>query len=158
MRYFLDTEFYESGPINPIRLISIALVDDYGREFYAENSEANLVDVNDWLKANVIPKLTGPKRTMAQIKQDILKFIGEYTPEFWGYFCDYDWVVFCQIFGCMVDLPPNFPMHCMDLKQEMKAKNLSREELPLEVGEHHALNDARWNRKVYKLLSTKHYP
>jgi hypothetical protein len=36
-------------------------------------------------------------------------------PEFYGYYCDYDWVVFCWLFGKMIDLP----MYCIDLKQTL---------------------------------------
>lgn len=36
--------------------------------------------------------------------------IGKRTaPEFYGYYCDYDWVVFCWLFGKMIDLPKDFP-------------------------------------------------
>lgn len=38
-------------------------------------------------------------------------------PIFYGYFADYDWVVFCWIFGNMMSLPKGFPMYCRDLKQ-----------------------------------------
>jgi hypothetical protein len=38
-------------------------------------------------------------------------------PKFYGYFSAYDWVLFCSLFGRMVDLPPGFPMYCSDLKQ-----------------------------------------
>jgi len=37
--------------------------------------------------------------------------------QFYGYFCDYDWVVFCWLFGKMINLPKGFPMYCIDLKQ-----------------------------------------
>lgn len=40
-----------------------------------------------------------------------------YKPEFYSYYADYDWVVFCWLFGNMVDLPKGFPMYCIDLKQ-----------------------------------------
>lgn len=40
-------------------------------------------------------------------------------PSFYGYYCDYDWVVFCWLFGKMIDLPKGFPMYCKDLKQEL---------------------------------------
>lgn len=38
-------------------------------------------------------------------------------PEFYAYYADYDWVVFCSLFGTMMDLPKGFPMYCKDLKQ-----------------------------------------
>lgn len=37
--------------------------------------------------------------------------------EFYAYYADYDWTVFCWLFGRMIDLPPDFPMYCIDLKQ-----------------------------------------
>jgi len=39
------------------------------------------------------------------------------NPEFYGYYADYDWVLFCSLFGRMIDLPKGFPMYCKDLKQ-----------------------------------------
>ena len=38
--------------------------------------------------------------------------------EFYGYYSDYDHVVFCWLFGKMIDLPKGFPMYTIDLKQE----------------------------------------
>jgi hypothetical protein len=71
-------------------------------------------------------------------------------PEFWGYFCDYDWVVLCGLYGRMVDLPPEFPMSCMDLKQEMVRASVKRSDLPAQSEQsHHALADARWVRDAY---------
>lgn len=46
----------------------------------------------------------------------------EATPEFYAYFADYDWVVFCWLFGKMMDLPNGFPMYCKDLKQILDDK------------------------------------
>jgi hypothetical protein len=73
---------------------------------------------------------------MEQIKQEVIDFCGgkseitndydgkpyyEYKnndlPEFYGYYGSYDWVVFCWIFGRMLDLPNGFPMYIKDLKQ-----------------------------------------
>lgn len=42
--------------------------------------------------------------------------------EFYGYYADYDWVVFCWLFGRMIDLPRGFPMYCRDLKQMLDEK------------------------------------
>ena len=43
----------------------------------------------------------------------------EKKPKFYAYYADYDWVVFCWLFGKMNDLPSNFPQYCIDLKQEL---------------------------------------
>lgn len=91
-------------------------------------------------------------KPIEEIKQDILNFVGfpDYDngkPEFWGYYADYDWVVFCWIFGKMIDLPEGFPMYCKDLKQVLDHTNIDK--LPDPEGEHNALVDARWNRDMY---------
>lgn len=151
MRYFLDTEFIESGPHRPIELISIGIVSEDNREFYAENYECPWNDANDWIKANVFPHLNGPRHTLSQIAELVKKFVGDDKPEFWGYYADYDWVVFCQLFGAMIDLPKGWPMYCRDIKQ--LCDSLGNPQLPEQTStEHNALADAYWNRIAYMFL------
>lgn len=75
-------------------------------------------------------------------------------PEFWGYYADYDWVAFCQLFGAMIELPKGFPMYCQDIKQ--LCDFLGNPELPPNPSdsEHHALKDAEWNKTAYDFLMT----
>lgn len=42
--------------------------------------------------------------------------------EFYADYCSYDWVVFCWLFGKMIDLPKGFPMYCNDIQQLLKQK------------------------------------
>ncbi len=161
MRFFLDTEFIESGPHKPIQLISIGIVAADGREFYRISEEFNPLDASDWVKENVLLKLEPPEQVprtpLRQIGLDIVDFIHlpfPYTtePEFWGYFADYDWVVFCQIFGTMMDLPKGYPMYCRDIKQLCDEKGNPK--LPEQGnGEHNALADARWNKEAWEFLN-----
>jgi hypothetical protein len=75
-------------------------------------------------------------------------------PDFYGYYADYDWVVFCQLFGRMVDLPKGFPMYCRDIKQW--ADQMGNPKLPEQgKSEHHALSDALWNRQAWEFLRDK---
>jgi len=151
MRYFFDTEFLENGPKFPLILLSIGIVSEHGTEFYVVNEDAPLELANDWVKANVLPHLGGPKIPIKQIGPHILEWIGSQKPEFWGYYADYDWVVFCQLFGTMMNLPKGWPMYCRDLKQW--CDSLGNPKLPKQTStEHNALEDARWNRDVYKFL------
>lgn len=159
MRYFIDTEFSERGSNHPLLLISIGLVAEDGREFYAIHSEVSPDDCNDWVKANVLPHLDlndGWDRRCAldEMESQILLFCDREKygkPEFWGYYSDYDWVVFCQIFGAMVDLPKGWPMYCRDIKQLCDEKGNPK--LPEQgKGEHNALADARWNRLAFEFL------
>ncbi len=152
MRYFIDTEFMESGPLFQVTLLSIGIVAEDGREFYAVNREADHTLANDWVKANVLPHL-GKKNVMnhVDIGHAVVKFIGDDRPIFWGYYADYDWVVFCQLFGAMIDLPQGWPMYCRDIKQW--CDDLGNQKLPPQYStKHNALHDAQWNRIAWGLL------
>lgn len=71
--------------------------------------------------------------------------------EFWAYYGSYDWVVLCQLFGAMIDLPGGFPMYINDVKQW--CKQLGNPRLPEQTkGEHHALIDARWVKTAWHFL------
>ena len=74
-------------------------------------------------------------------------------PVVWGYFADYDWVLFSQLFGRMIDLPKGYPLFCMDLKQLAVHLGVPRTVFPKQTtSEHHALNDAMWNKHLYDFL------
>ena len=158
MRYFLDTEFIETGDMGKptIDLISIGVVCEDGREYYAISNEFLEHLASDWVKENVIKQLPnsvnkpGLWRDRATIRQDLLSFIGP-EPEFWGYYADYDWVAFCWLFGNMIDLPKGWPKYCRDLKQ--MADMCGGIKFPKQQdGEHCALDDARWNKNMYDYL------
>lgn len=149
MKTWFDTEFIEDG--KTIDLISIGLVREDGEELYLENEECDLSRASDWVRANVLPHLHGGLRSRRRHIADFVKeFAGE-KPEFWGYYADYDWVVLCQLFGTMMDLPKGWPMYCRDIKQ--LCDSLGNPKLPEQgKGEHHALADARWNRVAWEFL------
>lgn len=160
MNIFFDTEFYEDG--KTIELISIGLVREDGKQYYAETVDSiELASKNDWLIENVRANLSIEKehlKTREQIAKDILEFVAydqNDRPKFWSYFADYDWVVFCQLYGSMIDLPYQYPQFCLDLKQACLAKGiLSPGELPDRVtgAEHNALSDALWHKEIHEFL------
>lgn len=150
MRVFFDTEFYENGCT--IQLISIGMVREDGATFYRETADAKaLVEEDEWLYENVRPHLKG--RTTwpnSAIGKEIVEFVGP-NPEFWAYYADYDWVVLCQLFGRMIDLPAGWPMYCRDVKQEADRLNAK---LPKQnAAEHDALADALWTRDAWECLT-----
>lgn len=170
MKYFLDTEFYEDG--STIDLISIGVVAEDGREFYRVNADFNWdrlympvtskeVQTTDWLKNNVLPYINRDEGVPKdQLRHDLLQFVWPYESithpgliQVWGYYADYDWVAVAQLFGRMIDLPPHWPMMCMDVKQF--AVMLGNPQLPPRVdhNEHHALADARWTKQAYDFLA-----
>jgi hypothetical protein len=178
MRYFFDTEFIEDG--KTIDLISIGIVAEDGREFYAEVAGFDYSKANDWVKENVLPHLWSrqPEKREGNLwirdggrggllsRQHIAREVQTFCdpekygkPEFWAYYADYDWVALCQLFGTMMDLPKGWPMYCRDIKQEADRKEadarIKHPEFRLWLpeqgkGEHHALADARWNRKAWE--------
>jgi hypothetical protein len=150
-RIWLDTEFIENG--TTIQLLSIGMVREDGATYYAEADWTLRSVANDWVKQNVLPQLTGPVVRREQMTNDIVAFCGK-RPEFWGYYADYDWVVLCQLFGTMMDLPKGWPMYCRDIKQWCDM--LGNPKLPeQDKGEHHALADARWNRAAWEFLALR---
>jgi hypothetical protein len=147
-RIWMDTEFIEDG--RTIDLISIGLVREDGAEYYAESAECDLSKASDWVRDNVLPHLTGDRRPRGIIALEIEDFVGK-KPEIWGYYCDYDWVALCQLYGTMMDLPKDWPMFCLDIKQ--LCVSLGDPRLPEQgKGEHNALADARWNRAAWEFL------
>lgn len=221
MKYFLDTEFIEGtqktifNKTKPtIDLISIGIVCEDGREYYAISKDFNLKEAwnREWIKDNILfpifkelvnlefekdflafleysfnkkdfkTLLNKYGKTNKQIAIEILDFINtngtlihranqnqenivfqdiieQYgKPEFYGYYSDYDWVVFCWLFGKMIDLPNGFPMYCIDLKQQIEEYNVDKEQLLKEVPQeniHNSLEDARWNYKAYNRIQHK---
>lgn len=159
MRWFMDSEFAEDG--KTIELISIALVSEDGaHSYYAVSQDFDYAKCNEWVRANVLPKLpdrmlwTSRSRIADDLREMLLANGGK--PEIWGYFSDYDWVVFCQLFGRMIDLPKGMPFWCRDLKQHMETFGVKKAELPAQAegSEHDALADAEWVRKGFLAVET----
>lgn len=156
MRYWFDTEFIENG--KTIDLLSIGIVAEDGREFYAESSDADWSKASDWVKENVLPHLTPSVAvSRATIRQSLVEFcdIEKYgLPEFWGYFSAYDHVALCQLFGTMMNLPARWPMYTRDIQQWAGALGVtvSLESLVPDEGIHNALTDARWTKKAWQFL------
>jgi 3' exoribonuclease, RNase T-like len=157
MKYFIDTEFIERGSDFPLILLSIGIVAEDGRELYVENTLADYGLANTWVRDNVIPHLCKPNVLRLDppgIAALIRVFVsGDTSPEFWGYYADYDWVLFAQLFGAMINLPQHFPMYCRDIKQ--LCDDRGNPKLPSQgepCDEHNALNDARWNRLAWDFL------
>lgn len=154
MRIWFDTEFLEDG--RTIELISIGLVREDGATLYCETPQAKgLAESTAWLRENVLPglELRGPVLERVDIARKIVEFAGD-RPEFWAYFCSYDWVALCQLFGTMMDLPGGWPMWCRDLKHE--ASRLSVTDLPAQLdGKHNALADALWTRKAWEYVQKR---
>jgi hypothetical protein len=113
-RYFYDCEFIEDGRI--VDLVSIGVVDEYGREFYAVSTEFDDSRAVPWVRRNVLDKLPSPAdrawRSRERIRDDLYDFLmepirdrpGEQL-ELWAWYAAYDHVVLAQLWGAMPALP-----------------------------------------------------
>jgi len=106
--------------------------------------------------AGSLGKIVCPWRSRAQIASEILAFmdIKKYgKPELWADYGAYDHVVFCQLFGTMMDLPEGFPMYTNDLQQSIEEQYVIPSDLPDQpANQHNALADALWVRDAWRSI------
>lgn len=154
MRYWFDTEFDERDRI--IHLISIGIVAEDGREYYAVNADYDQQLANRWLQENVLPFIAGQAcLTRAEIRRDVLAFFAPAPTEIWAYVGEYDWIVLRQLVGHMLDWPAGWPLSHCNLAQWRDQLGVS--ELPQQDAHsvHHALADARWTRNAWQSLTQR---
>ncbi|MFI7191461.1 3'-5' exoribonuclease domain-containing protein [Nocardia nova] len=170
--YAYDTEFLEDG--RTIELISIGIVCEDGREYYAVNAEMPIKRIrkHQWLMGNVVPSLPKPygdwnnhmpkrwlfdyrnpavkdrKRIAAEVAEFLL---AADEPQLWADWGAYDHVALCQLWGTMIDLPQGIPMFTHDIEQAIEAapEFVKPEQA---AGVHNALEDARHNMRVLRSL------
>ncbi len=122
MRYFYDCEFIEDG--RTIDLVSIGVVCEDGREYYAVSTEFDPARAGSWVRKNVLPKLPQPSsplwKSREKIRDDLLKFFVPrpmVVPELWAWVAAYDHVALCQLWGDMTELPQSMPRYTRELRQ-----------------------------------------
>jgi hypothetical protein len=147
-RYFYDCEFIEDGRV--IDLVSIGVVDESGREFYAVSTEFDPARAIPWVREHVLDKLPSPGdpawRSRERIRNDLLSFFTAPGAgiELWAWYAAYDHVVLCQLWGAMPALPRAIPRFTNELRQRWD--DVGRPPLPEPPPDQHdALADARHN-------------
>jgi hypothetical protein len=153
-------------------LISIGVVDENGRSFYAELMDYDENQLDSWLIDNVITKLlfnttdesfisinqgvTYCKGTIKEIAEYLdgwLSYYNQDTIEIWSDCLAYDWVLFVDLYGDAFDIPDNILYIPFDICTLMKAydvdPDINREEFIKSEGlnfnnenKHNALHDA----------------
>jgi hypothetical protein len=157
VRYFYDTEFIDDG--YTIELISIGVVAEDGREYYAVSTEFNPDRAGSWVRANVLPKLPPPAsqlwRSRSQIRSDLETFFDVDGPEpieLWAWVGAYDHVALCQLWGPMTHLPPRIPRFTHELRQLWEQHGSPR--MPRRsTNVHDALVDARDQLTRYRVIT-----
>lgn len=125
-KIFFDTEF--TGLHQNTTLISIGLVSDCGKTFYAELTDYDKSQLDEWLQKNVIDKLTNQNMVenlletgydgdnkfvrglcdTETLKGHLTKWLEQFGEvEVWSDCLSYDWVLFNQIFGHAFYIPSN---------------------------------------------------
>lgn len=175
MKIFFDTEF--TGLHQNTTLISIGMITDNGKGFYGKFTDYDRDQVDEWIQANVIDKLTPPTQT-TNVSPDILEVVGSTKfvgmalikwldnigqseiLEMWSDCLAYDWVLFCNIFGHAFNVPKCVYYIPFDICTVMKIKgvdpDINREEFvewPPTNMKHNALWDARVIKACYEKLT-----
>lgn len=156
MRYFYDTEFIDDG--RTIELISIGMVSEDGREYYAVSTDFDPERAGSWVRTHVLPKLPSPAsplwRSRRRIRDELAEFMGIESGgpiELWAWVGAYDHVALCQLWGPMTALPQPVPRFTLELKQLWYERG--RPALPKRPPDSHdALVDARYNLVRYRAM------
>lgn len=155
MRFFYDCEFIEDGVT--IELISIGVVDEQGREYYAVSTEFDPERAGEWVRSHVLPKLPPPWhqawRSRADIRSTLLRFLTAAGNgiELWAWFAAYDHVALAQLWGPMPRLPRALPRFTRDLRQRWE--DVGKPALPPPPSDaHDALADARHNLTRWRVI------
>ena len=171
-KVFFDTEF--TGLHQSTTLISIGLISDCGKTFYAEFNDYDFNQVDDWLKENVINNLqyngiyqkldktkesVSYKSTTENIKVMLSEWFSQFEEvEIWSDCLSYDWVLFNEIFGHAFNIPKNVYYIPFDICTLFKIKgvdpDISREEFS-EMQEGSQKHNALWDAKVIKICYDK---
>ena len=155
LNYFLDTEHTDDG--KRFELVSIAVVCEDGREYYAAVEGYDVAAVTPWMAENVLPKLPPPGdplwKPRKQIRDDLVGFVVGEDIEFWTMCAWSDWSLVVRLFGRFEEIPESWPMACWDLWQlEAELGVTKAERLPEPEGVHNALVDARYHKRIYESL------
>lgn len=171
-KIFLDTEF--TGLEKDSSLISLALVADDKRRFYAVFNDFEESNLNDFVKSNVLPYLnfSGNDKNLQDYRikgnaQEIQLALTEWISQFkaiqiWADVPHYDWVFFCDLFGGALQIPKNIHYMCMDLATLILSKRidvntsrielLAEDEKPKNYMKHNALSDAEVGMLILQKL------
>jgi hypothetical protein len=179
MKVFFDTEF--TGLHKNTTLISIGLISEDGKTFYAELYDYDKSQVNEWIKEHVINNTSYLKdsgnmenasvsyscyyapTTKERLKEDLKEWLWQFRNiEMWSDCLAYDWVLFVDIFGDAFDLPRNIYYIPFDICTMFKMKgidpDINREEysdlvITNETKKHNALWDAKVIKACYERLT-----
>ena len=180
MNLYYDSEF--TGLHQNTTFISLALVAEDGHAFYAEFTDYDAGQCDDWIRDNVLahtrwlnrpgaetglwrePPLTLCHGNKAAVRDALAQWLAQYDSiRIWADCPAWDWVLFCELFGGALHIPDNIHYLPLDLATLFKARgydpDIDREGFAGQsfAGEargkkHNALYDARLLMACHKKL------
>lgn len=158
MKIFFDTEF--TGLHKNTTLMSIGLIDESGREFYAEMNDYDKSQVDNWIRRNVLGNFRNVgSMNKENLRVELLDWFEPYDKvEMWSDCLAYDWVLFNDIFGGAFEIPKNVYYIPFDICTMMKLKgvdpDVNREAYAgVDGTKHNALHDAKIIKACYEKLA-----
>jgi hypothetical protein len=158
-KLFIDLEF--TGLHQATTPISLGIISECGKTFYAEFTDYDRTQINDWLDENVIANTWVSKHnriaSMGSVYSDDLRwadvhvfgssdfikpFLIQWLSQFeeviiWSDCLAYDWVLFCNIWGHAFNLPKNIYYIPMDICTVFEMKgidpDISRERFATDI-------------------------
>ena len=138
MRTKLFIDFEYTGLHQATTPISLGIISECGKTFYAEFTDYDRTQLNDWLEENIIPNtwvaINEPITSMGEVVGDsrwadvhvfgssdyIKPFLEKWLSQFekiviWSDCLAYDWVLFNQIWGHAFSIPKNIYYIAMDI-------------------------------------------
>ena len=179
MKTYFDTEF--TGLHKDTTLISIGCVAEDGSSFYAELTDYDKSQCDDWIQENVIAHLKFNGNALSQddgqgymeicgtkeqVKYYLTAWLSKYNEvQLVSDVCHYDMVLLIDLFGHAFKLPKGVNAACHDINQdiakfygvsETEAFDKSREEiiadLTIDGDKHNALYDAEVIKEIYDII------
>lgn len=137
MRLYFDTEF--TGLHQGTTLISLGIISEDGRTFYAEFTGYDKTQVTSWIQENVIENLIFKTLQMEPcadvdyknrsvevlgreyfVKARLAEWLRQFDSiQFVSDVCHYDFVLLAELFGGALKLPENVSAACHDINQDI---------------------------------------
>ncbi len=151
-KLFFDTEF--TGLHQNTTLVSLGIVSEKGDFFYAEFTDYDKSQIDEWLQTNIIDKLVLTEKLVRgldpfnesklsvwtdnrldnsiqtigdtkHVAEELKKWLSQFEQvEMWSDCLAYDWVLFNQIFGHAFNIPSNVYYIPFDICTLFKIKGI----------------------------------
>lgn len=168
MKVFFDTEF--TGLHKNTTLISIGCISEDGQTFYAELTDYDKSQIDEWLQKNVLNNLANSLGTLyhmadsteygtkSVVAASLQKWLEQWDDvELWSDCLAYDWVLFNDLYNHAFNIPKNVCYIPFDICTLFKIKgvdpDISREDFTgIDGLKHNALHDAILIKDCYEKL------